>query len=184
MQLKWFRIPVSGCPETEEALNAFLRGNRVLSVTRELVERDTAPGWAVCVEYQDAAVGAGTMRRGDNGRAAKKIDYREVLTEGDFAVFSKLRDLRKSLAESEGVPVYAIFTNEQLADVAKARPPSKAALGKINGIGEGRLPKDGRIPPASFQDAESWWWEFPGFETPGFVPWPFQGRNALALAGP
>ena len=114
MQLKWFRIPVGGCPEMEEELNAFLRGHRVLSVTRELVERDSAPGWAVCVEYQEGTV-AGEARRGGSGRAAKKIDYREVLSEADFAVFSKLRELRKSLAESEGVPVYAIFTNEQLA---------------------------------------------------------------------
>lgn len=140
MQLTWFRIPVGGCPEIEEELNAFLRGHRVLSVTRELVERDTAPGWAVCVEYQEAA-GTGHPRRGGSGRAAKKIDYREVLSEGDFALFSNLRELRKTLAETEGVPVYAIFTNEQLAGVAKARPPNKAALGKIDGIGEGRLEK-------------------------------------------
>lgn len=164
MQLKWFRIPVGGCSEIEEELNAFLRGHRVLSVTRELVERDTSPGWAVCVEYQETTA-AGEARRGGGGRAAKKIDYREVLSEADFAVFSKLRELRKSLAESEGVPVYAIFTNEQLAGVAKARPPSKAALGKIDGIGEGRLESG---VPAAFQDGG-------GFYGPGALARPGGG---------
>jgi hypothetical protein len=43
------------------------------------------------------------------------VDYKEVLNEADFAVFSRLRDLRKVIAEKEAVPAYAIFTNEQLA---------------------------------------------------------------------
>ncbi len=30
--------------------------------------------------------------------------------------------------------------------------------------------------PASFQDAFSLRWPFPGLENPGFVLWPFQGR--------
>jgi hypothetical protein len=43
------------------------------------------------------------------------VDYKEVMNEADFAVFSRLRDLRKVIAEKEAVPAYAIFTNEQLA---------------------------------------------------------------------
>jgi len=102
-------------------------------VRKEFVSNDEDSFWAFCIEFLD-----GQMAPRKSG-SSPKVDYKEVLSPEDFAVFSKLRDLRKSLAESEGVPVYAIFTNEQLADVAKARPPSKAALGKINGIGEGRL---------------------------------------------
>ena len=143
MQLKWFRIPVGGCPEMEEELNAFLRGHRVLSVTRELVERDSAPGWAVCVEYQEGTV-AGEARRGGSGRAAKKIDYREVLSEADFAVFSKLRELRKAIADKEAIPAYSVFTNEQLAAMVTGKVDSLTALSAIAGIGAARIEKYGQ----------------------------------------
>lgn len=52
MSLKIFRIPVEASSTIEAELNAFLSGHKVLSVTRELVERESAPGWAVCVEIR------------------------------------------------------------------------------------------------------------------------------------
>jgi superfamily II DNA helicase RecQ len=73
------------------------------------------------------------------------VDYRQVLDASTFALFSRLRDLRKTLAEQENVPPYAVFTNEQLAEIAKRRCDSPAALGKINGIGTARVEKYGAI---------------------------------------
>ena len=55
----------------------------------------------------------------------------------------KLRDLRKDLSESEGVPVYAVFTNEQLAQVVQKRVTSKASLHAISGLGDARIEKYG-----------------------------------------
>ncbi|MBI4754199.1 MAG: HRDC domain-containing protein [Betaproteobacteria bacterium] len=52
--------------------------------------------------------------QGQPGGKRERIDYREVLNEQDFAVFADLRRLRKGLAEQDGVPAYALFTNEQL----------------------------------------------------------------------
>ena len=65
-----------------------------------------------------------------SSNAQKKdiIDYRQILSEEDFAVFAKLRDLRKKLAENTGVPVYAVFTNEQLAQIVLKKCNSKTAL--------------------------------------------------------
>lgn len=140
MALKFFRIPVEGSPAVEAELNAFLAGHKVLCVTRELVERESAPGWAVCVDYlAGGTVATPAAARGKN--ASSKIDYREVLSTEDFAVFAKLREQRKALSEKEGVPVYAVFTNEQLAEIAKARPQSKNALSGIAGIGDAKVEK-------------------------------------------
>ena len=72
-----------------------------------------------------------------------KIDYREVLSEADFAVFAKLRALRKTLADAEGVPAYALFSNEQLAEMAQRRVRTASALREIAGVGEARLEKYG-----------------------------------------
>ena len=48
----------------------------------------------------------------------QRVDYKEVLSPADFALFAKLRDWRKATAEQEGIPVYAVLTNEQLAAIA------------------------------------------------------------------
>ncbi len=81
----------------------------------------------------------------DKGRSgsAPKVDYKEVLSAEDFAVFSKLRDLRKALAEKEAIPAYSIFTNEQLAAMVTGKVESQAALAKIEGIGAARIEKYG-----------------------------------------
>ena len=61
----------------------------------------------------------------------------------DFVTFARLREVRKELAKAEQVPAYAIFTNEQLAEIAKALPLSANALSKIEGVGESRVEKYG-----------------------------------------
>ena len=72
-----------------------------------------------------------------------KIDYREVLSPEDFAVFARLRQLRKEIAQAEAVPVYTIFTNDQLAQMVQSRATTKAALEKIAGVGDARIEKYG-----------------------------------------
>ena len=64
-----------------------------------------------------------------------KTDYKEILSEPDFAIFAKLRDVRKAIAQSEAVPVYTIFTNEQLAQMVTSKATTRAALAKIDGLG-------------------------------------------------
>ena len=72
------------------------------------------------------------------GQAGAKVDYRAELDAATFAMFSRLREARKLLAEKEGLPPYALFTNEQLAEVARRLPRSLGALREISGIGEAR----------------------------------------------
>ena len=74
-----------------------------------------------------------------------KIDYREVLSEKDFAKYVKLRDLRKKFAEKEGTPAFTIFTNEQLAELAKMDHPTLTKMETIPGIGKSRIEKYGKV---------------------------------------
>jgi superfamily II DNA helicase RecQ len=136
--LKFFQVPVGGDGMVEEELNRFLRAHRVLRVEREMTRREGASAWAVCVEYLEGAGGGA-----DGAGARRKVDYKEVLNEADFAVFSALRELRKILAEAEGVPVYAVFTNDQLAKIAQEKPKTKADLEKVEGVGAARVEKFG-----------------------------------------
>ena len=47
------------------------------------------------------------------------------------------------IAEAEGVPVYAIFTNEQLAAMVQRKATTAAGLAAIEGVGQARLEKHG-----------------------------------------
>jgi hypothetical protein len=91
------------------------------------------------MDYIDGQTTASGGDRGVRG----KVDYKEVLSPEGFTVFSKLRDLRKEIAQAEAVPVYTIFTNEQLAQMVKARATTKADMEKIAGLGDARIEKYG-----------------------------------------
>jgi len=147
MQLKVFSLSAQGGDEAAEELNRFLRGHRVIAVERRLIEPPGGAYWTFCVEYLERGGEGGGIGAAD--RARRGIDYKEVLNEADFVVFAKLRDLRKVMAEKEGVPAYSVFTNEQLAAMVTGRVDSQAALGKIDGVGSARLEKYG----AAFVDA-------------------------------
>lgn len=126
-----------------DELNKFLRSHRVVGVEKHMVAADgQEPRWVFCVEYLESSK-AGAKKGSHAGTGKPRVDYREVLNPTDFGVFSKLRDKRKEWAEKEGIPAYAIFTNEQLAKMVTERVETLAALAKIDGVGESRLKKYG-----------------------------------------
>lgn len=117
LAFKFSTIPLRDVSSAESELNAFLGSHRVLGVDRQLVDRGANSFWTLCVEYLPGAAGAAAPSFDKKGR----IDYREVLPPEDFLVFVKLRDLRKQMAQTEAVPVYTIFTNDQLAEMVRRR---------------------------------------------------------------
>lgn len=150
MRLHFITIPVFESAAAEAELNRFLASHRVLAVDRQLVVDGTRSAWAVCVSFVERAGSVGEAAPAVNpgagaetGGARAQVDYRAVLSPGDFSVFVRLRTLRKSIAERDGVPAYAIFTNEQLAAMARGRPRSAAELGRLPGVGKARVDKYG-----------------------------------------
>ena len=138
MQLKAFTIPVHDDGAAMQEVNAFLRANRILSVDRHFVQDGANSVWAICVCYLGNA-----NRPQAAGAKRAKVDYREVLSEADFAIFAKLRTLRKEMAEREAVPAYALFTNEQLAEMVQRRIRTLSGIREIEGVGEARVEKYG-----------------------------------------
>ena len=68
----------------------------------------------------------------------------KVLAPEEFAVFSKLRELRKELASKDGVPPFVVFTDEQLASIVKQKPENLGKLTAIQGIGQAKAEKYGK----------------------------------------
>ena len=134
MQMRMFAIPAQDPASAEEELNSFLRTHRVLSVDRQLVQRPESAFWAVCVQF----LAAGAASDAGAGKTKERVDYKELLSAEDFALFARLRDLRKAIAEKEAVPPYTVFTNEQVAAMVTQKAGTLAALAKTKtpaGIG-------------------------------------------------
>ncbi|MGI6303883.1 MAG: HRDC domain-containing protein [Verrucomicrobiota bacterium] len=133
MQLKFFAVPTIDSLSMEDEVNQFIRSHQVVSIQREIAQQGSNIHWAICIEYQD---GNQTFKK-------NRLDYKDILNGPDFALFCKLRDRRKELAEKEGIPVFAVCTNEQLADISRSRPVDLVQFKKIQGVGSGKLKKYG-----------------------------------------
>ena len=91
----------------------------------------------------------------DDGRAALRDRRKIILTKpiaaseqkvsqiGDIAcdeaLFAKLRDLRKRLADERNVPAYIVFSDVSLRQMARFYPTDQAAFSRISGVGQKKL---------------------------------------------
>ncbi|MEO6341106.1 MAG: DNA helicase RecQ [Caulobacteraceae bacterium] len=71
--------------------------------------------------------------------AAAAID----LLPEDQEMFDRLRAWRREEAASQSVPPYVIFHDKTLAEIAKVRPKTAAALARCGGVGQSKLDRYG-----------------------------------------
>jgi ATP-dependent DNA helicase RecQ len=60
------------------------------------------------------------------------------------ALFQRLRSLRKSLADRQGVPAYVVFSDKVLREMASRRPASASELLSVPGVGPAKLERYGK----------------------------------------
>lgn len=137
MQIRIFTIPILGGEMLCAEMNVFLRSKKVLQVKEHLVNNE-AEGvfWCYSVRYVDDVAAA--------EREKGKVDYRTLLDEASFRRFSALREIRKKVALEDAVPAYAVFTDGELAELAKVENLSLEALKSVQGIGEKKVEKYGQ----------------------------------------
>ncbi len=59
------------------------------------------------------------------------------------ALFHKLRDLRRRLADAQGVPPYIVFGDQTLMEMAARKPNTREQLMGVSGVGQFKLDKYG-----------------------------------------
>jgi superfamily II DNA helicase RecQ len=133
MLIKIFTIPVIGGEHINEEMNAFIRSKKVLHTDMQFVNNNQGAFWCFCVKYLDSP--------NTQFERANKPDYKSILSETEFAGFQAMREVRKVLAQKEGVPAYAVFTDEELAAIAKMEMPNLTKIKKIKGMGDKRAEK-------------------------------------------
>ncbi|MBP3455203.1 MAG: HRDC domain-containing protein [Alistipes sp.] len=149
MHIKIFDISAICSEEAVEQINKFLRGNRVLDVDRQFyLSSDNIGHWSLLVTYLPTQNPYGFQER------REKIDYKTVLDETAFSKFTKLRMIRKQLADDDAVPAYAVFTDAELAQIAQLPNVDATLLAQITGIGEKRIAKYGVLICDRYNEAD------------------------------
>lgn len=138
MLLHFFMIPVGSAKESEADLNQFISQNRIVNIEKHFVADGSNSFWSVCVTTAPSQT---ALRTHNSSIRRSTVDYKQILSPEDFAVFAELRKLRKQIAEAEGIPAYAVFTNEQLAGIVKNKVRSNTGLAAIEGVGQVRVDK-------------------------------------------
>lgn len=138
MQYEIFTIPVFNPEEGIEKLNRFLRGHKVVNIEKQFYVLGGDAYWSFCITYLQ---GQNIVQHDKK----EKVDYKEILDENSFAKFTKLRSLRKILAEKDAVPAYAVFTDAELSMISQLDVINESNVRKIQGIGDKRMEKYGNM---------------------------------------
>jgi superfamily II DNA helicase RecQ len=149
MQIKIFIVPIMNYEDDEENLNNFLSSHKIINVKQEFASNDVGDNLIFIVRYMPHNSGEKSNRI-----KKPKKDYREILAPPIYAVFTTLRECRKEIAQKEGLPVYSIFLNEELAKIAELEEISFLEAKKIEGIGEKKTEKYLETLLQLFKDAQ------------------------------
>ncbi len=152
MQIKIFEIIASASEQEVEIVNKFIRAHRVVDIDKQFyVSSDNVGRWSLCITYLSVAA-----NQQHNGQFEKreKVDYKMVLSAEDFEKFTKLRAIRKQLADDDAVPAYAVFTDSELAQIAQLPSIEAKLIQQITGIGDKRMAKYGNLICERYKNAE------------------------------
>ncbi len=132
MQIRLFTIPVGDSGTALEEMNRFLRSNKILEVKDQLISNENGAYWCFCVRYIERTLNSVSSDK-------RKVDYRKVLDDETFKKFSRLREVRKKVAADEGIPAFAVFTDEELAGLAKLDTITEKNMLSVKGIGDKKV---------------------------------------------
>jgi superfamily II DNA helicase RecQ len=136
MQVRIFSIPMIGGEAIMEEMNAFLRSKKIVQMEQQLTVQGQDTYWSFCVRYTDDY---------SVHKNKEKKDYQSILGEDVFKRFLALKKIRIGIARKESLPAYAIFSDEELAEMAKIDELTLEKMKGIKGIGEKKIEKYGSL---------------------------------------
>jgi superfamily II DNA helicase RecQ len=139
MQIRTFTIPMLGGEALIEEMNVFLRSKKVIQVKEHLINHpEEGVHWCFCVRYVDSVEVAERTQ-------GTRVDYQKLLEPAVFQRFSILRNIRREVADKEAVKPFVVFTDAELAELAKMEVLTPENMLKIKGIGEKKLERYGQF---------------------------------------
>jgi ATP-dependent DNA helicase RecQ len=121
-----------------------LDARRWRSVYRQLVARgylsvDMARFGALCLQESARGVLLGevavSLRQDPKARGGKRTTKKALPEHIDVTLWEALRECRRELAETQGIPPYIIFHDRTLQLICEQRPRTMAEFASISGVG-------------------------------------------------
>ncbi len=137
MKYKLFSIPTFDNEKILEEMNNFIGNHRIIDIEKQLVNTRTSQYWSFCVQYvSESSANYPFVKK-------EKVDYQKVLDEKTYSVFMQLRVFRKQISESDSVPAYPVFTDEELANISQLSNITEANMLTVKGINQKKVEKYG-----------------------------------------
>lgn len=141
MRFKFFTVSSQASSQAEKELNDFCYQHRIIHIDKQIVLDGQNSFWSFCLTWQEGDASLSNNKK----IRTPAVDYKKILNELDFSCYLELRNFRKEQAEIAAVPAYALFTNQQLADMVQERVNSMVGLQQIKGVGKSRVEKYGEL---------------------------------------
>lgn len=140
MRMFTFKLdPVAGTFD-DSALTEFFTAHDALDATEHWFVHDGVPTLTMVVRYREVPPSRHAASHPGESAEGRRGSEPSIEMEPEHrAIFEALRKWRNDRAKRDGRPPYVLFTNGQLAKIARARPDSKAALEAVPGVGEARI---------------------------------------------
>ncbi len=132
MPIRLFTIPFDPKQELfqDEELRAFLLNKQIKTLRPEVFQANGKAYWSIFAEYENVF--------------STDIEKSDGLNEPQKLLFQRLREWRKETANKEGIPVFIIANNSQLAEVVLRAPKTLESLRQIHGFGKKKVDKYGK----------------------------------------
>jgi ATP-dependent DNA helicase RecQ len=117
-----------------------------LQEIKDLINRLIATGYLSLTESEYPVVkltGQGAAVLKNEAQVWHKVPKKPQAIVKDNTLFERLRALRKSIADSTGVPPYVVFADTTLREMSECCPTDRSALRLIKGVGETKLERYG-----------------------------------------
>ena len=138
MQIKLFTIPINNVEDYNTDLNNFLQTHKIVELEKHLLQTGASHSWCFYISYIET-----DNNKSKYSNSRSRIDYMKILDNETFNKFSELRKIRKQIASEKSVSAYIVFTDAELAEIAKMPEMSETKLISIKGVGDKKVEKYG-----------------------------------------
>ena len=139
------------------AENGGCRHKKILSHFGEEMDAcGSSCDWCTGVKAEDlAAEGIVATPRRRSSKSYDRVAEPGPLSDEGEALFQSLRELRKSIADRQGVPAYIVFSDKTLRAMAAGRPATTEELLAVSGVGPLKLERYGEAFLEAVRPVES-----------------------------
>jgi superfamily II DNA helicase RecQ len=127
-----FRFSESVGGFDDKALQEFTADKEVIEFAEHFFIHENTPYLTVLIAYH-------LLAAEEKRKLYRRQDPRSELDDREKKVYDALRAWRSVRARQDGIPAYMIATNKQFAQMIKLRATDRAALSRVQGIGEAKI---------------------------------------------